>query len=132
MTAATLLLGDDARVAAAGDVGCCEAKRLGRESRPTASGRSMRVDDRPGDGAITFGSATGNARASWPAFQQPTSGYLGVRYIALTRGVGALEPSDSATTGGRDSSRRCTATNRNATCSNELLPSSQRAMNPRS
>jgi hypothetical protein len=99
-----------------------------REAKPQAA--LARVDDRPGDGAAGLAPRPEVLTAGWPAFQQPASGYLGIRYIALTRGVGALEPSVSGTTGGRDSSNGTPRTQRDML--NELLPSSQRAINPRS
>ena len=68
--------------------------------------------------------------SGWPTLQQPAGGYLGIRYIALTRGVGALEPRFRTAGGDRDSSSSLPRTQRDLL--NELLPSSQRAMNPRS
>jgi hypothetical protein len=66
-----------------------------------------------------------------PAFQQFTrNGYLSVRYVALRRGVDALEQTFQATVGDRDSSSEKPRTQRNML--EELLPSSRHAMNPRS
>jgi hypothetical protein len=92
------------------------------EAKPQAA--LARVDDRAGAARSEI------STSGWFALQQPASGYLGVRYIALTRGVGALEPSVRAATGDRDSSSDLPRTQRDML--EELLPSSQRAMNPRS
>lgn len=66
----------------------------------------------------------------WTAFRQPTSGYLGDRYIALTRGIGALEPRYPVAQGDRDSSSDVQRTQRDML--NELLPSTTHAAKPRS
>ncbi len=101
---------------------------VGGEAKPQAA--LARVDDRAGDGEVRLAPRPDVSTAGWFAFQQPASGYLGVRYIALTRGVGALEPSFQAAGGDRDSSNDAPRTQRDML--NELLPSSPRAMNPRS
>jgi hypothetical protein len=75
---------------------------------------------------VQFASSTLGLRA----FQRPTSGYLGVRYAALVRGVDALEPSSQASTDDADSSNDTPQTQRNLL--EELLPSARRPMNPRS
>lgn len=89
---------------------------------PMSEQPRMAVADLPGRlGISPFGS---------PAFQQASSGYLSVRYVALRRGVDALEPTFQATAGERESSSDKPQTQRNIL--DELLPSSRRAMNPRS
>ena len=98
------------------------------EAKPQAA--LARVDDRPGGGATRSTPRPDVSTTGWATFQQPGSGYLGVRYIALTRGVGALEPRFQTAAGDRDSSSDTPRTQRDIL--NELLPSSQRAMNPRS
>jgi hypothetical protein len=65
-----------------------------------------------------------------PSFQRPSSGYLGIRYVALTRGVDALEPSSQVSTDDADPSNDMPQTQRNLL--EELLPSARRPMNPRS
>ncbi len=75
---------------------------------------------------VQFASSTLGLRA----IQHPTSGYLGIRYAVLTRGVGALEPSSQASTDDVDSSNDTPQTQRNLL--EELLPSARRPMNPRS
>jgi hypothetical protein len=67
---------------------------------------------------------------TWPALVQPSSGYLGVRYIALTRGVNAIEPSFSAANGGLDPSDDLQPSQRKML--NELLPSVRNESTPRS
>jgi hypothetical protein len=72
-------------------------------------------------------------RDRWPAGLSPESGYLGVRYIALTRGVNALPFEESSTAGNdssRDNSRLKPATLRGLI--DELFPSSKRTSAPRS
>jgi hypothetical protein len=64
------------------------------------------------------------------AFQHPTSGYLGIRYVALTRGVDALEPSISVSADDADSSKDTPQTQRNIL--KQLVPSARNQMNPRS
>jgi hypothetical protein len=89
---------------------------------PVSEQPNVAIAHSPGQLAIsTLGS---------PAFLQSSSGYLGVRYVALRRGVDALEPTFQATTGDRDSSSDKPRTQRNIL--DELLPSPRRAMNPRS
>jgi hypothetical protein len=41
-------------------------------------------------------------RNSWPSIPSINSGYLGVRYVALTRGIGALSPDVPSSTGDQD------------------------------
>ena len=101
---------------------------VGREAKPQAA--VALVIDRPGDGATRLAPRPDVSTAGWPTFQRPASGYLGVRYIALTRGVGALEPSFQAASGERGSFNDLPRTQRDML--EELLPSSQRAINPRS
>jgi hypothetical protein len=63
-------------------------------------------------------------------FQRPSSGYLGIRYVSLMRGVNAWESSSQASTDDVDSSNDTPQTQRNLL--EELLPSARRPMNPRS
>jgi hypothetical protein len=65
-----------------------------------------------------------------PTFQQPSSGYLGIRYVALTRGVDAWEPSSQASAGDDDSIDETPRTQREML--EEVLPSSRHQLNPRS
>ncbi|HVT28560.1 MAG TPA: hypothetical protein VHE81_11155 [Lacipirellulaceae bacterium] len=69
----------------------------------------------------------------WNSAPSSTSGYLAMRYIALTQGVGAL-PDPSASSGGRDSSADSESA-KPATARNlldELLPSITRSAQSRS
>ena len=80
----------------------------------------MAIGRPPGESATSsFGS---------PAFQQPTSGYLGIRYAALTRGVDAWRPSSQTSVGGGDSYNETPRTQRKML--EELLPSRKRQINP--
>jgi hypothetical protein len=68
------------------------------------------------------------ASATWLATQVPQSGYLGTRFVAFTRGVGAIEsPLESANDNFTPSAQPPTRRE----MLNELLPST-RAMNPKS
>jgi len=71
-------------------------------------------------------------KSGWPTYRSPQSGYLGVRYIALTRGVNAIEPmfSTNARVYGGKPSNDLPPTQRELL--NELLPSSHGAAIPRS
>lgn len=66
----------------------------------------------------------------WPMASPPTAGYLGLRYIALTRGVGELEVHSRTASSGSDSIDNTPATQRELL--RELLPSSDREVIPRS
>jgi hypothetical protein len=123
MTAATLLLAvllvwqrQSFQVASRGDEQLPTAIPVSEQPRMATADSSDRLEMSP------LGS---------PAFQQFTrNGYLSVRYVALRRGVDALEQTVQATTGDRDSSSEKPRTQRNML--EELLPSSRHAMNPRS
>ena len=71
-------------------------------------------------------------KGGWLTYRSPQSGYLGVRYIALTRGVNAIEPTLSlnARNYGDKPSNDLPPTQRELL--NELLPSSHGATIPRS
>lgn len=66
----------------------------------------------------------------WPMSSPPTTGYLGLRYIALTRGVGELEPHNGTASTDSDSSGNAPATQRELL--RELLPAADRRVSPRS
>lgn len=66
----------------------------------------------------------------WTSLRRPGKGYLGVRYTALTRGVGALDPTSQGSTGSGGSAVELQPTQREML--NELLPSSHRQTNPSS
>jgi hypothetical protein len=64
------------------------------------------------------------------AFQRPSSGDLGIRYVALMRGMSAWESSSQASIDDADSSNDPAPTQRKML--EELLPPSRHQMNPRS
>ncbi len=66
----------------------------------------------------------------WPMASPPTAGYLGLRYIALTRGVGELETHNRTASSDSDSTVIAPATQRELL--RELLPASDRNTSPRS
>lgn len=66
----------------------------------------------------------------WPMVSRPTAGYLGLRYIALTRGVGELETHNRTASSDSDSSGNAPATQRELL--RELLPAADRRVSPRS
>jgi hypothetical protein len=122
MTAATLLLAT---------MLVWQRQTLGVASQGTlALPTTIQVSEQPREAMarspVQFASSTLGLRA----FQHPTSGYLGVRYAALVRGVDALEPSSQVSTDDADSSNDTPQTQRNLL--EELLPSARRPMNPRS
>lgn len=66
----------------------------------------------------------------WPIVSPPTTGYLGLRYIALTRGVGELETHNRTASSDFETSGNTPATQRELL--RELLPLSHRDSRPRS
>ncbi len=83
------------------------------------------VVDRPHEVATNH-SASSAPRSEWtmtgwPALRQPTGGYLGIRYIALMRGVGALQSDFTGTETGADSTSDAPVTQRELL--NKLLSS---------
>lgn len=65
-----------------------------------------------------------------PEFQHPYNGYLGIRYVSLTRGVDAWESNSQASTSDGDSYSETPRTQRKML--EELLPSRKRQIDPRS
>jgi hypothetical protein len=98
----------------------------GDASPPSTNQASEQPREAIAPSPVQFATSTLGLRA----FQHPTSGYLGIRYVALTRGVGALEPSSQASTDDVNSSNDTPQTQRNML--EELLPSPRHQMNPRS
>jgi hypothetical protein len=70
--------------------------------------------------------ATSSVRS--PTFQHPSSGYLGIRYAALTRGVSAWQPSSQASAGAGGSYDDTPRTLRKML--EEFLPSPIHQINP--
>jgi hypothetical protein len=66
----------------------------------------------------------------WPMSSPPTAGYLGQRYIALTRGVGELETHNRTANSDFDTSGNTPATQRELL--RELLPSADNKVSPHS
>jgi hypothetical protein len=64
-----------------------------------------------------------------PTFQRPSSGYLRIRYVTLTRGVGALESNSPVSTDVDESSNETPQTQRDML--EELSPSPRHQINPR-
>jgi hypothetical protein len=69
--------------------------------------------------------------ASWPPFAEPSSGYLGVRNVALTRGLGAL-PTEFRARGGDRSQRSRTKPATARELLDEMAPKSASALSSRS
>jgi hypothetical protein len=67
---------------------------------------------------------------AWQARQQLSTGYLGIRQVALTRGVNAIESTFSAASNVRDAGEKSEASQRRML--NELLPGSRIELMPRS
>lgn len=88
----------------------------------------------PAQPVDTTASATPAAAPSenygWPMASPPTVGYLGLRYIALTRGVGELETHNRTASSDSDSTVTAPATQRELL--RELLPSANHKVSPRS
>ncbi len=122
MTAATLLLAillvrqrNAVQIAAKQDTSTIVATQIVAPPREAAARSAPRPEI----------STTG-----WLSIRPPKSGYLGVRYVALTQGVAALDSRSPAAGGDRDSSSDLQRTQRELL--NELLPTSLRETNPRS
>jgi hypothetical protein len=75
-------------------------------------------------------SALQSEQFGWPMASPPTTGYLGLRYIALTRGVGELETHNRTAGSDSDSIGNTPATQRELL--RELLPAANRDASPRS
>lgn len=67
---------------------------------------------------------------TWQARRQPSTGYLGIRQAALTRGVNAIEPTVSAASSIHDRNDRVEPSQRRML--NELLPGTRIELMPRS
>lgn len=67
---------------------------------------------------------------AWQARQQPSTGYLGIRQVALTRGVNAIDSTFSAASNAREVGERSETSQRRML--NELLPGSRVELVPRS
>jgi hypothetical protein len=70
------------------------------------------------------------ARNAWLASTQPSTGYLGIRQAALTRGVNAIDSTFSAASNVRDAGEKSDASQRRML--NELLPGARIELMPRS
>ena len=68
--------------------------------------------------------------ATWLAARAPRTGYLGTRFVALTRGVAALDNGDASGIGNGESSPAIFPTSKQIL--NELLPKSSRTDTPKS
>jgi len=68
--------------------------------------------------------------ATWLAARAPQTGYLGTRFVALTRGVAALDDADASGIGNGDASPAILPTSKQML--NELLPKSSRTDAPKS
>lgn len=66
----------------------------------------------------------------WQSSEQPTTGYLGIRQVALTRGINAIDSTFSATSSSRDPGENSSASQRQIL--DELLPSNRIELLPRS
>jgi hypothetical protein len=122
MTAATLLLAT-MLVWQRQTVGVASQSTL---SLPTTLQASEQPPEAITHSPVQFATSTRDFRA----FQQPTSGYFGIRYAALIRGVDALEASSPDSADDADPSNNTPQTQRNIL--EELLPSARRQINPRS
>jgi hypothetical protein len=72
-------------------------------------------------------------RNNWPSIPSIDSGYLGVRYVALTRGVGALSPDSRSDDGNEETPAiRGTEPSTPRAILNELLPATRRLNSSRS
>lgn len=80
-------------------------------------------------GSITLATAQPE-NFGWPMVSPPTTGYLGLRYIALTRGVGELEKHNRTANSDFNTSGNTPATQRELL--RELLPSADNKVSPHS
>jgi hypothetical protein len=120
MTAATLLLAVQLVWQRQADSFASQGDALPQFINQASEQPRMAISPPPGESATSsFGS---------PVFQQPTSGYLGIRYAALTRGVDAWRPSSQTSAGDGDSYSEAPRTQRKML--EELLPSRKRQINP--
>jgi hypothetical protein len=118
MTAASLLL-------ATMLVGTRHALQLAQNRQPTVV--PVQSASQPPD-AVPSPTRPEPASARWLVTRTPQNGYLGTRFVALTRGVGAIDtPLESANNNFTPASQPPTRRE----MLNELLPST-RAMNPKS
>ncbi|MCC7473844.1 MAG: hypothetical protein IT425_00490 [Pirellulales bacterium] len=126
MTAATLLLATMLVWQRTGQPIAANDKTL-----PNSAPEATRTSTQPA--APTSFATTGSTEPEtigWPFSPPPTAGYLGLRYIALTRGVDTLSLRDDMASFDSDTPEHVPATQRELL--RELLPSADRTASPSS
>jgi hypothetical protein len=124
MTAASLLLST---------MLVCQRHALTVDSRSPTQIAEMPAVEKPDSSIVQPSARLAVNTTSWPATMSPPAGYLGIRHVALTRGIGILD-SDVYETSGRRSSAVDTQRARPVTARdlmNELAPSENSSIHTR-